>query len=81
MISLEDYVARVIDFLEYLDPNIIIQRLVGKGPQENLIFCNWETSWWKIKDAINAEFERRCSYQGSRFNYLAGALIDDLAAR
>ena len=81
MISLEDYVARVVDFLEYLDPNIIIQRLVGKGPQENLIFCNWETSWWKIKDAINAEFERRCSYQGSRFNYLAGALIDDLAAR
>lgn len=81
MIPLEEYVGRVVDFLEYLDPKIIIQRLVGKGPQENLIFCNWETSWWKIKDAINAEFERRGTYQGARFNYLNGALIDDLAAK
>lgn len=79
MISLDEYVTRVVDFLEHLDPKIVIQRLVGKGPQENLIFCNWETSWWKIKDAINALFEERGSYQGSKFNYLGGHLIDDLA--
>lgn len=79
MITMNEYVARVVDFLEHLDPKIVIQRLVGKGPQENLIFCNWETSWWKIKDAINALFEERGSYQGSRFNYLGGHLIDDLA--
>ena len=79
MITLEEYVDRVVDFLEYLDPKIVIQRLVGKGPQEDLIFCNWNTSWWKIKDAINDTFERRGSFQGSRFNYLGGAVIDDLA--
>lgn len=79
MISLDDYVERVCDFLEYLDPRIVIQRLVGKGPQKDLIFCNWDTSWWKIKDAINECFTARGSSQGSRFHYLGGVLIDDLA--
>ena len=79
MISLEEYVNRVVDFLEYLDPRILIQRLVGKGPQENLLFCNWHTSWWKIKDAINDTFEARGTFQGARFDYLGGALINDLA--
>lgn len=79
MISLSDYVNRAVDFLELLHPNTVIERLVGKGPRENLIFCNWDTSWWKIKDAINATFEARGSRQGSRCNYLNGALINDLA--
>jgi radical SAM protein (TIGR01212 family) len=77
--SLEEYVERVVDFLEYLDPRIIIQRLVGKGPLRDLLFCNWDTSWWKIKDAINDCFCARGTFQGARFDYLNGALIDDLA--
>ena len=77
--SLEEYVERVVDFLEYLDPRIIIQRLVGKGPLRDLLFCNWDTSWWKIKDAINDCFTERGTFQGARFDYLNGALIDDLA--
>lgn len=79
VISLEEYVNRTVDFLELLDPEIVIARLVGKGPREDLIFCNWDTSWWKIKDAINDCFRARGTKQGSRFNYLGGALIDDLA--
>lgn len=79
MISLDEYVNRVVDFLEVLDPRIVIQRLVGKGPQDDLIFCNWDTSWWKIKDAINETFEARGTFQGARCDYLNGALIDDLA--
>lgn len=79
MISLEDYVNRAVDFLELLHPDIIIARLVGKGPREDLIFCNWDTSWWKIKDAINASFAARGSRQGSKCHYLGGRLIADLA--
>lgn len=79
MISLEEYVARVVDFLELLHPEAVIERLVGKGPQQDLIFCNWNTSWWKIKDAINATFAARGTRQGSRCTYLGGQLINDLA--
>lgn len=75
MISLEEYVQRVVTFLEYLSPEIVIQRLVGKGPQDNLLFCNWDTSWWKIKDAIDAEFIARNSRQGSKFDYLNGKAV------
>ena len=75
MISLQEYVERVVTFLEYLDPEIVIQRLVGKGPQDNLLFCNWDTSWWKIKDAIDAEFIARNSKQGSKFDYLNGKAL------
>ncbi|MFZ7102956.1 MAG: TIGR01212 family radical SAM protein [Peptococcaceae bacterium] len=75
MISLEEYIERVITFMEYLDPEIIIQRLVGKGPQGNLYFCNWSTSWWKIKRRIEELLEERDSFQGKKFNYLNGRAL------
>lgn len=68
LISLEEYVKRAVTFMEYLDPERVIQRLVGKGPQDNLIFCNWDTSWWKIKDAIEAEFAKRGIVSGISFS-------------
>lgn len=72
IISLEEYINRVVTFLEYLDPNIVIQRLVGKGPQHNQLFSNWSTSWWKIKHEIEAALEKRDTWQGKEFNYLNG---------
>jgi radical SAM protein (TIGR01212 family) len=64
LISLEQYVDRVIIFLENLRPETVIQRLVGKGPQGNLLFCNWDTSWWRIKNIIEEKMKERGSFQG-----------------
>lgn len=66
LISKDEYVERVVVFLEYLDKNIVVQRLVGRAPKENSLFVNWGMSWWKIKDEIlyKMEFENR--YQGSK---------------
>ena len=75
IISLEQYVDRVVTFIEYLDPNIIIQRLVGKGPQGQLLFSNWDTSWWKIKQKIEDALEEKDTYQGKKFNYLNGKAL------
>lgn len=75
VISLEEYVDRVVLFLEYLDPSIVIQRLVGKGPQGNLHFCNWSTSWWKIKRRIEEVLSGRDTWQGKKFGYLNGAAV------
>lgn len=77
LISLEEYVDRVIIFLEYLAPEIVIQRLVGKGPQGNLYFCNWDTSWWKIKRLIEEEMIKRGSFQGKLFKYLNGKALPE----
>ncbi|WP_129600838.1 TIGR01212 family radical SAM protein [Anaerophilus nitritogenes] len=72
MMSLEDYINRVILFLEYIDPNIVFQRIIGRAPKENTLFCNWNTSWWKIKDMLEEKMDKIDSYQGKKFDYLNG---------
>ncbi|AFS78077.1 radical SAM domain-containing CHP01212 [Gottschalkia acidurici 9a] len=75
MISKEEYIERVITFLEYLEKNIVIQRLIGRAPEENTLFVNWNTSWWKIKDEILEKMEKENRYQGKKFNYLNGKAL------
>lgn len=72
LISKEEYIERVILFLEHLDPNIVVQRVIGRAPEENLLFVNWNESWWKIRDEIVSIMESRNTTQGSKFNYLNG---------
>lgn len=73
--SLDDYVERVILFLENLAPQVVIQRLIGKGPREKLLFCNWNTSWWKIKDMVLERMLARGTYQGKSYDYLNGKAL------
>lgn len=78
LISKDEYKERVITFLEYLDPKIIIQRIIGRAPEENALFVNWNQSWWKIRDEIVNEMENRQSFQGKLFDYLNGKAIKNL---
>lgn len=75
LISAEDYKTRVITFLEYLSPNIVVQRLISRAPKQNTTFVNWYTSWWKIRDEIEAEMERDGRYQGRVCDYLGGKAV------
>lgn len=65
-LTLNDYIKRVIVFLEYLSPEIVIQRLIGRSPKERTLFCNWGMSWWKIRDMIEAEMMKRNTFQGKQ---------------
>lgn len=78
LISKEEYKERVITFLEYLDPRIVIQRIIGRAPEENALFVNWDQSWWKIRDEIVSEMLNRQSFQGKLFDYLDGKAIKNL---
>lgn len=71
-----DYVNRVILFLEYLSPKVVIQRLIGRAKEERTLFANYGTSWWKIKDTIDYEMTERNTYQGRLFNYLGGSALN-----
>ncbi|MFW5788194.1 MAG: TIGR01212 family radical SAM protein [Halanaerobiales bacterium] len=75
IISLEEYIERVIIFLEYLDPGIAVQRLLGRAPEKGSLFANWDHSWWKIQDMILKEMEQRKTKQGQKFNYLQGKAL------
>ena len=72
IVSKEEYKKRVITFLEYLDKDIIVQRIIGRAPEENSLFVNWNESWWKIRDEIIFEMEREKTIQGIKCNYLNG---------
>ncbi|MBF7096585.1 TIGR01212 family radical SAM protein [Alkalibacter mobilis] len=78
MISLEEYIERVGKFLAYLSPDIVIHRLIGRAPEENTLFVNWNRSWWVIKDMIDAHLEAESLYQGKYFDYLGGKAVRNL---
>ncbi|MCK8826795.1 TIGR01212 family radical SAM protein [Natroniella acetigena] len=78
MISLAEYIDRVIEFLEYLDPKIAVQRLIGKAPREGTLFINWDYNYDQINNFILEEMERRDSWQGKKFDYLDGKALAKL---
>jgi len=75
LLSKEEYIDRVITFLEYLHPDIVIQRIIGRAPEENTLFVNWNTSWWKIRDEILEKMEEKKTYQGKKCDYLNGKAL------
>lgn len=70
-----DYVDKVITFLEYLSPSVVVQRVIGRAKEEHTIFSNYATSWWKIKDTIDLKMEEADTYQGRLCNYLNGSAL------
>lgn len=75
LVSKNDYMERVILFLEYLDPSIVVQRIIGRAPRENTLFVNWDESWWKIRDSIVKLMKDRNTEQGKKFDYLGGKAL------
>ena len=75
MVSLEDYKKRVIAFLRHLSPDIVVQRIIGRAPEEHTLYANWNTSWWKIHDEIVAEMEQKGYQQGDLCDYLGGRAL------
>lgn len=76
--SKEEYIQRLITFLEYLSPEIVIERLFSRIPEEDAVFSNWETSWWKLQDLFLETATRQNSFQGKSFHYLYGSALDKL---
>lgn len=76
--SKEEYIERVVLFLEYLSPNVIVERLFSRIPEADAEFSNWNTSWWKLQDELIEKMESAASYQGKRFQYLNGSALNKL---
>lgn len=72
LISKEEYIDRVILFLRYLDEKVVVQRLLGRAPEDLVLFENWGESWWKIRDEIVLKMEENNYRQGDSCHYLNG---------
>jgi radical SAM protein (TIGR01212 family) len=60
----DGYAGLVCDFLERLDPAILIHRLTGDGGRDNLVAPLWSLNKFEVLNLIDAELERRDSRQG-----------------
>ena len=76
--SKEDYIKRLAAFLEYLSPDIAVERLFSRIPEKDAVFCNWGCSWWKLRDELLTYMEQTNSYQGKEYHYLNGAALKEL---
>lgn len=79
IISQEKYIDRVITFLEFLDPQIAVQRLLGRAPDEGSVFVNWGQDNYQIHQQIIRQMKKRNTCQGRKFNYLQGSCLQKFA--
>lgn len=75
MCSKEDYLERLVEFLKHLSPEIVVERLFSRIPEEDAVFSNWGTSWWKLKDEFEFKMKSENAFQGCCFNYLNGSAL------
>ena len=66
LLDRDGYAGLVCDFLELLDPRILIHRLTGDGGVDNLIAPLWSLKKFEILNLIDAEMERRGAQQGAK---------------
>lgn len=59
-----DYVRTVVDFLELLPPEMIVERVSGDAPPDYLIGPAWCLDKPGLRTALEAEFQRRDTWQG-----------------
>lgn len=66
----DDYVQTVVDFLELLPPTMVVERISGDAPPDFFIGPSWCLDKAAVKRAVEAEFTRRDTWQGSQVQEL-----------
>lgn len=79
VLSPDAYVPLLADMLEELPRPFVIHRLVGDQPAESLVAPRWDRSKSRILDDLAAEFRRRGTRQGSRFEQSCTTAQDGLS--
>ena len=68
LLDRDGYAGLVCDFLECLESHILIHRLTGDGGHDNLIAPLWSLKKFEVLNLIDAELERRNTWQGIRLS-------------
>lgn len=73
LMSSAEYVRAVVDFIEFLPPSCVIERVSGEAPPKYLVGPAWCLDKSALKTAIETEFTRRDTWQGRKFDVPAPA--------
>jgi len=66
------YIQLVANQLELLPPEMVIHRITGDGPINLMIGPMWSVNKWDVLNGIDAELEKRGSWQGKFFEGAVG---------
>ena len=67
LLDRDTYAGLVCDFLEQLNPAMIIHRLTGDGGRDNLVAPLWSLNKFEVLNLIDSTLLSRGTQQGSRF--------------
>jgi len=65
--ELEEYIDLIVDFLELLNPNIIVERFFSESPSSMLIHPIYGLKNFEVKHLVEKRLEERDSIQGKLF--------------
>ena len=65
--ELEEYIDLVVDFLELLNPNIIVERFFSESPSSMLIHPKYDLKNFEVKHLVEKRLEERDVTQGRLF--------------
>jgi radical SAM protein (TIGR01212 family) len=63
----DDYISTLVDLLELLPGTTVVERVSGDAPPEYFVGPSWCLDKPAVRAALDAELQRRESWQGKRF--------------
>lgn len=63
----DEYIELVIDFIERLNPSIVVERFVSQSPKELLIAPDWGLKNYEFTAKVNKRIFERNARQGRLF--------------
>jgi radical SAM protein (TIGR01212 family) len=67
LLTEDDYIALLADFIERLSPDILLQRLGSEVPPKLKLAPHWNLRLHELAPRLSAELARRGSWHGSRY--------------
>jgi radical SAM protein (TIGR01212 family) len=68
LMSREDYVSLAVDFLERLNPDMVVHRLTGETYRAITVAPDWSVNKIAVHNALYKELERRDTWQGKCYS-------------
>ena len=64
LFAMEDYIETVVDYIERLNPKLVLERFASQSPKELLIAPDWGIKNHELVDKVKARMRKRGTWQG-----------------
>ena len=65
--DVDEYIDLVIDYIEYLRPDLVLERFVSQSPKELLIAPDWGLKNYEFVTRLQKRMKERGAYQGKKY--------------